>query len=73
VTRPNRLDEITVRVETKSGLSPQDAVEAAEDLRGHIKDAIGISASVVLLAPLTIERSTGKARRVRDLRTKTPG
>jgi phenylacetate-CoA ligase len=73
VTRPNRLDEITVRVETKSGLSPQDAVEAADDLRGHIKDAIGISASVVLLAPLTIERSTGKARRVRDLRTKTPG
>jgi phenylacetate-CoA ligase len=68
VARPHRLDEISVHVETKAGLSPEDAQDAAAELRGHIKNVIGISVSVLLCEPLSIERSTGKAVRVRDLR-----
>jgi phenylacetate-CoA ligase len=73
IARPHRLDEIAVQVETKPGLSREKADDSAAELRRHIKHVIGISASVVLLDPLTLERSIGKAKRVRDLRTKTAG
>jgi phenylacetate-CoA ligase len=73
IARPHRLDEIAVQVETKPGLSREKADDSAAELRRHIKHVIGISASVALLDPLTLERSIGKAKRVRDLRTKTAG
>jgi phenylacetate-CoA ligase len=68
VARPHRLDEVSVHVETKPGLSPDNAREAADELRHHIKNVIGISVSVFLCEPLGIERSAGKASRIRDLR-----
>jgi phenylacetate-CoA ligase len=41
---------------------------AAAELRGHIKGVIGISVKVNVGEPFSIERSTGKAARIRDLR-----
>lgn len=69
IRRRGRLDELTVKVETRT-------VEAAEanggDIGRHaerlIKDHVGVSATVVVVPPGTIERAQGKARRVVDLR-----
>jgi len=72
VTRPARLDEITIRVERRADADP--AVKASDEVsrrtEQRIKDMIGISASVRVEQPETIERSMGKAKRVIDLRPK---
>jgi phenylacetate-CoA ligase len=72
IARPNRLDEMTVRVEVR-----RDRTAAAEErstiarrVEQRIKDMIGITASIEVQASGTIERSAGKARRVVDLRPK---
>jgi phenylacetate-CoA ligase len=44
----------------------------AEAAVRHIKSLIGLTTVVVVKAPGSIERSTGKAKRVRDLRPKGP-
>jgi len=64
--RPGRLDELTVRVETRPGYD--DAARAANDLARLIKDNAGVTAVVEVVAPAAIERSQGKAQRVVDLR-----
>jgi phenylacetate-CoA ligase len=68
VTRPQHLDEVSVHVETRAGIAAENARDAAAELRRLIKDVIGVSVSVQLCDPLSMERSTGKALRVRDLR-----
>jgi phenylacetate-CoA ligase len=68
VTRPERLDEVTVEVEARAGVAPEQAKQAADELRRHIKTVIGVAVRVNVCEPLSIERSTGKAVRVRDLR-----
>jgi phenylacetate-CoA ligase len=65
VSRPARLDEVCVRVESRH---PESRPEAGAKLASYIKESIGVSVDVELCAPETIERSVGKARRVRDLR-----
>lgn len=67
------MDELEVKVEvTPEAFS--DEVRALEVLRaqiqGRIKQIIGLSARVTLVEPGTIERSTGKAKHVIDLRNK---
>jgi phenylacetate-CoA ligase len=73
LTRPDRLDELAVVVETRpaaQGLSDADR-QALERRAEHlIKSYIGLSAAVRAVAPGTIERSQGKAKRVVDLRPK---
>ena len=72
LTRDGHLDSVTVNVEVR-GDQPFDdtALEAAaKDLQHHIKSFIGISTKVNVLAPNSIERSMGKARRVIDRRPK---
>ena len=71
LTREGRLDAMTVRVEAEPGLaSPEQRAGLAQALAHHVKSVIGISAGVEVVEPGTIERSTGKARRVVDLRAK---
>ncbi|WP_343718124.1 phenylacetate--CoA ligase PaaK [Inquilinus sp.] len=71
LTRPGRLDEMTVLAEARpehwdgAGLTV-----AAERLTLRIKDTIGVSARVLIQAPGAIERSAGKAKRVIDRRPK---
>ena len=68
LTRPNRMDELTVRIERH-----EHATDAASDIASallihRIKDLIGSSVSVLIVEPGTLERSTGKHKRVYDLR-----
>jgi phenylacetate-CoA ligase len=71
LTREGRMDEMTVVAEARpeswdgSGLS-----EHTERIIAHIKNTIGISTRVRAVAPETLERSLGKARRVYDKRPK---
>jgi phenylacetate-CoA ligase len=69
LTRPRRLDELTVRVEARPGTASDDERSgSAEQLRALIKGTIGVTVSVDVLVPGTIERSLGKAKRIVDLR-----
>ena len=69
LTRPVRLDEMLVRVEARSDGNPDRQTGAGTRLAACIKEAIGISAAVEVCAPGAVERSSGKAHRVRDLRS----
>ncbi len=73
VSRPHRLDEVTVNVETKPGCTPEQSRAAAEQLCDHVKQVVGVSINVNLCDPGQIDRSVGKAVRVRDLRLKQEG
>jgi phenylacetate-CoA ligase len=67
--RPDRMDELTVRVEVRDeGLSPDDRDAVASRLRGRVKNRIGISVGVELVEPMGLVRSVGKIKRVRDER-----
>ncbi|TFC19850.1 phenylacetate--CoA ligase [Cryobacterium algoritolerans] len=68
LTRPNRMDELTVRIERHEHASDDDSDIASALLIHRIKDLIGSSVSVLIVEPGTLERSTGKHKRVYDLR-----
>ena len=69
LTREGRLDEMEVKVEARPNAGA-DLNAVGRDLAHRIKQTTGISARVSVLAPESIERSQGKARRVVDLRQK---
>jgi phenylacetate-CoA ligase len=71
LSRRARLDELEVQVEARSPsvLDPARA-DAGRELAHTIKERIGVSAQVTVLAPGAIERSLGKAKRVIDRRPK---
>jgi phenylacetate-CoA ligase len=68
VTRPGRMDELKVVVERRADASDDEANAAAKALRHHIKTMIGVSVAVDVAPPNGVERSLGKAKRIRDLR-----
>ena len=68
LTRPGRLDELTVRVERRPDVEPESADEAGAALVRSVKDSIGVTVKVDVVAPQGIERSVGKARRLIDQR-----
>jgi phenylacetate-CoA ligase len=68
LTRPNRMDELTVRIERHQHASDVASDIASALLIHRIKDLIGSSVSVLIVEPGTLERSTGKHKRVYDLR-----
>ena len=69
LSRPGRLDELTVRVEARpDAASAHDRERAAEDLAALVKQLIGVTVSVDVVEPHALERSIGKARRIVDLR-----
>jgi phenylacetate-CoA ligase len=68
LTRPGRLDELTVRVEAADGVGPDQRGALARELGGQIKRRIGVTAAVEVVAPGEVERSIGKARRIVDRR-----
>lgn len=67
-TRPNRLDELTVRVESRADVAPGDRVGLGDRLRALVKDSVGVTVSCEVLAPGLLDRSQGKAQRVVDQR-----
>jgi phenylacetate-CoA ligase len=70
LSRPGRLDELTVRVEARPGAAGAEDRARCEQELGHlIKATIGVTAAVDVLEPDLIERSAGKAQRILDLRS----
>ena len=74
VRRPQNLDELEVLVEMRpefSGKLSADEISALAQKAQHlVKAYVGITATVRVLEPGTIERSQGKAKRVIDRRPK---
>jgi phenylacetate-CoA ligase len=71
VSRPGALDEASVKVEIRPGDFSDEMrqmVELRDRIDREIQSITGVRMTVELVAPGTIERSAGKARRVLDLR-----
>ena len=71
LTRPGRMDQLTVNVEGKPGLDQARRDAIAKEIAQQIKSRIGTTAQVVVLAEGGVERSVGKARRIVDHRNLT--
>ncbi len=68
--RVDRLDEITVVVESRADADTAALAACDRDLAHHIKELIGVTATVRAVKPGSVERSLGKAKRVIDLRAR---
>jgi phenylacetate-CoA ligase len=73
LTREGPMDNLTVVVETRPGLSPEsiEARAAAKQLQHEVKVYVGSSVAVELKPEGGVERSQGKAKRVVDLRARS--
>lgn len=66
MARAGHLDTLTVHVECGGGTSDEGSrSRAAAELASRVKAFVGISVAVEIHAPGSIERSTGKAKRLR--------
>jgi len=69
LTRPGRMDELTVRVEAHdAAIDEQERARITQQLVTLVKDHIGVSVSVEVTEPHALERSLGKAKRIDDRR-----
>ena len=71
VDRVNNLDTLEVHVEFLPDMivdMVKDIQKKEKELRAAIESTLGVSTKVVLVPPKSIERSTGKAKRVIDKR-----
>ncbi|MHB8332388.1 MAG: phenylacetate--CoA ligase PaaK [Candidatus Dormibacteria bacterium] len=69
LSRPERLDEMTVRVEARpDAASAEHRERLARVLGARFKHAIGVTVAVDVVEPESLERSLGKAKRILDLR-----
>ena len=72
VDRKDNLDTLEVQVEVDEGIFSDEikVLQAlARRIEKEIKDMLGVTCTVKLVEPKTIQRSEGKAQRVRDNRT----
>ncbi|MFC9794560.1 phenylacetate--CoA ligase PaaK [Streptomyces sp. NPDC127584] len=72
LTREGRLDALTVRAEARAAATPEQRAEAARSIAAAVKDGIGVSVTVEVVDPETLERSVGKIKRIVDLRRLRP-
>jgi phenylacetate-CoA ligase len=68
LTRPGNLDELTIVVESVDEVDDATAARLGATLSERVKNRIGVTARVDVIRPNGIERSQGKARRIRDER-----
>jgi phenylacetate-CoA ligase len=69
LTRPGRMDELTVRVESvQERLDDAARAALARELRSLVKHRVGVTVAVEVVEPHALERSLGKARRIEDQR-----
>ncbi len=68
LTRPKRMDELTVHVEAQPSTPPGDYEGLSKAVQAQIKSRIGTTAQIKILLPGSVERSIGKARRIVDNR-----
>jgi phenylacetate-CoA ligase len=71
LTREGRMDELTIIAEARpESWDGRGLLDHASRISTHIKNTIGISSRVSVVAPATLERSLGKAKRLYDKRPK---
>ncbi len=68
LSRPHRMDEMTVRVEARPDCSADERAGLGVRLCALVKENIGVTVACDVVEPGTVERSAGKAQRVHDLR-----
>jgi len=69
LTRDGRMDKLTIHAEARHEYwDGHGLTDHADRISQHIKNTIGITAPVRVVAPDTLERSLGKAKRVHDKR-----
>ncbi len=68
LTRPKRMDELTVHVEALPTTPQTEYENLATWVKQQVKSRIGTTAIIKVLLPGSIERSIGKARRIVDNR-----
>jgi phenylacetate-CoA ligase len=69
LTRPNRMDEMTVRVEARDAeTGTEERSRLATELAGHVKHTIGVTVAVDVVEPSVLGRSSGKLNRILDER-----
>ena len=68
VTRPSRLDEISIVVEARPEIADDVRQAQGQPLAAMLKDNVGISAHIRVAASGSLPRSAGKANRVKDSR-----
>ena len=70
LTRPDRLDELQVLVESRGDLPEPEREAIAAGLRERVKSTIGVSVAVDVLPPESVDRSAGKFQRIVDHRSR---
>ncbi|MER6155277.1 phenylacetate--CoA ligase PaaK [Streptomyces sp. NPDC001868] len=73
LTRRGRLDHMTVQVEARPDARPEQRTSAASAITQAVKDGVGVTVEVTVMDPETLERSVGKLKRVKDLRSAGTG
>ncbi|MFC9671450.1 MULTISPECIES: phenylacetate--CoA ligase PaaK [unclassified Streptomyces] len=68
LTREGRMDALTVRAEARADATASERDVAARAIAAGVKDGIGVSVTVEVVDPETLERSVGKIKRIVDLR-----
>ena len=67
LARPHRRDELTLRIEAAARhLEADERARIGTRLSAEIKSRIGVSVTVDVTEPETLERSVGKLRRIID-------
>jgi phenylacetate-CoA ligase len=69
LTRRDRLDELTVLTEAAPGTDEAGRAAAAAAVQRAVADTIGVNVGAQALDPGSLERSTGKLKRVIDKRS----
>ncbi|MFF7008900.1 phenylacetate--CoA ligase PaaK [Streptomyces fimicarius] len=73
LTRDGRLDALTVLAEARADATGDERERAARSIAAAVKDGVGVSVSVEIVDPESLERSVGKIRRIVDLREMESG
>ena len=69
LTREGRMDHLTIHAEARpESWDGKGLTDHADRISTHIKNTIGMTVPVKVVAPDTLERSLGKAKRVHDRR-----
>src|ERR1700728_796920 len=66
LTRDGRMDQLAVHVERRAGTTGSGAMEAGSQLVTMVKNTIGVTVTVTVQDPGTIERYSEKMRRIVD-------
>ena len=68
LTRPDRLDELVVRVEPRPERAAEHHASDSRELAALIKSIVGVSAKIEMCVVGALPRSAGKQAHVKDLR-----